>query len=194
MINFPVKVGVSSAVVTYAASLTSGQKQLLICSDSKELFLTNGDGTFTKMVTGTGEGGSGLTQVEVEALLADYLKTDELASHLTGFVTDENLTTKLNDYLLKSELETEVESAVSTALESALAEAVVKEAGKLTGLEATAEEIQGAVTKAHEHANASELAKITESEDGKILYNGKPLLESVDATALTLEIATLDTF
>ena len=44
MSNFPIKVGDSSGIDTYASTLISGEEQLLITRDGKQ-YLTKGDGT-----------------------------------------------------------------------------------------------------------------------------------------------------
>ena len=44
MSNFPIKVGDSSGIDTYASTLIGGEEQLLITRDGKQ-YLTKGDGT-----------------------------------------------------------------------------------------------------------------------------------------------------
>ena len=173
MISFPVKVGLSTDLATYVATLVAGEKQLLITSDSKKLFLTNGDGTSTDL-SGTV---SGVDQATLDTALADYTKTSDLATALSDFVNSAELTAALASYVATADL-----SSIT-----------VGTAGTLTGLTATVAELNTAATDAHTHANDVVLDGIT-IVDGKLQYNSQPLLNSVDTSALTVTVATLETF
>lgn len=171
-IKTPVKIGETTNVDAYAASLKNGEEQLLVSRTGK-LFLTNGAGSYLAFKCND--------LYNVKETDDKFAASEEAINEKIQNLSDNevSLRNEFSNYVLKNDYDTfklQTENNISD-LDS--------------GIQDLIDDLIDTTTIAN-HANRNVLNKFNEDTDGTPLYDGKKIVADFDTSKIDSEIASLN--